>query len=222
MLATWDWMLGNEQQLKASITESIISFLHFTPVMKKKSVNKIENHERHTSMDTWNGGRQTQQMLLFLLVSVFSSIRHSVVFVPSCREASWGRIAASNTGQHWGLHVNWAFLISYPLVTRHALHSILESFKINHPNDKIDVEIRDNQMRDKDQTPFCFFKQQGVVDPGENGTLQKEDFMFVIMTPLQKWLLQSSRIGSDSAHGTVGYGLQLSTNREAECLAPSA
>lgn len=86
------------------------------------------------------------------------------------------------------------------------------SFKINykeqyHLNDNTSIEIGVNQMRYKGQTPFCFFKQQGAVHPRENGTLQKEDLMLVIATPLQKQLLQKlghDKIGINSVHDTTG------------------
>ncbi|XP_067136725.1 uncharacterized protein [Centruroides vittatus] len=103
------------------------------------------------------------------------------------------------------------------LVTRKDLQNIkcaynLQEKKKYHPEDKISVQLWVDKMKSLEQSPVLYFKQQGEVDAQQK--LGNEDFILIIMLPIQQELLKmlgQQMICVDSTHGTTAYDFYLST-----------
>ncbi|XP_023237746.1 uncharacterized protein LOC111636684 [Centruroides sculpturatus] len=103
------------------------------------------------------------------------------------------------------------------LVTRKDLQNIKCAYNIQEkkkyqPEDKISVQLWVNKMKTLEQSPVLYFKQQGEVDAQQK--LSKEDFILIIMLPIQQELLKmlgQQMICVDSTHGTIAYDFYVST-----------
>lgn len=101
------------------------------------------------------------------------------------------------------------------LLTRQDLHNIARINNLDdakrHQNDAISVELFVSEMNSmKEVSPVIFYKPQGAVV--EN--FEKDDFMLVIMTPIQRDMFLkfgSDKICIDSTHGTNMYDFYLTT-----------
>ncbi|XP_067135125.1 uncharacterized protein [Centruroides vittatus] len=92
------------------------------------------------------------------------------------------------------------------------IFEILQEKKKYHPEDKISVQLWVDKMKSLEQSPVLYFKQQGEVDAQQK--LGNEDFILIIMLPIQQELLKmlgQQMICVDSTHGTTAYDFYLST-----------
>lgn len=101
-------------------------------------------------------------------------------------------------------------------VDKRDLHNIKRDYDLDrdivHKNDAFSTEMWvQEQMLLEEKSPVIYFKMQGCE---KEGSLLKEDFMIVIMTPYQKDVLvkyATDRICVDSTHGTTSHDFQLTT-----------
>jgi hypothetical protein len=104
----------------------------------------------------------------------------------------------------------------FQAVDKRDLHNIIRDYDrdrdIVHTNDAFSTEIWvQKQMLLKEKSPVAYFKMQ---DGEKEGSLFKDDFIIVIMTPYQIDVLSkyaTDRICVDSTHETTSHDFQLIT-----------
>lgn len=101
------------------------------------------------------------------------------------------------------------------LLERKDLHNIKRDFSLGystrrHENDAVSVKLWVETMKQLEESPILYFKEQGEID----ACFTKDDFILIIMNEFQAKRLTTlgkSKICIDGTHGLNSYGFQLYT-----------